>query len=160
MSGQIDWTAGDEPQKPKRRRGGARRRGGVPGGGGQAAGPAEEHVDSAVQAAGAGEALPGAGDVAPEPEETPPEGAAADPLAFPESAQLQKRGLRVLPVVTGAVVDGAGNFLFYVDGHDDARAGVQAQLNHLLGSGPSREEHLAPARARAEHLAKKLRKPR
>ena len=80
--------------------------------------------------------------------------------AFREIEHLTKKGLRVVPVVTGAVVDESGTFLFYVDGHEDARSGVQAQLNHLLACGPSREEHLAPARARARALLEALEKPR
>jgi hypothetical protein len=80
--------------------------------------------------------------------------------AFEDVAYLEKKGYRVVPVVTGAVVDSGGNFLFYIDGHDDARAAVQAQINHLLESGPSREEHLAAARARARFLADKLSRPR
>lgn len=89
--------------------------------------------------------------------------AAGSELDAPEpfdDAHLRKKGYRVLPVVTGAVVDESGSFLFYVDGHDDAKAGVQAQVNHLLGSGPSREEHLAPARIRAGWLAERLSRPR
>jgi hypothetical protein len=79
---------------------------------------------------------------------------------FGDVAHLTKKGLRVVPVVTGAVVDQAGNFLFYVDGHEEARSGVQAQINYQLGSGPAREEYLAPARIRAGDLLEKLRKPR
>jgi hypothetical protein len=79
---------------------------------------------------------------------------------FPDVEHLTKKGLRVVPVVTGAVVDEAGNFLFYVDGHEDARSGVQAQINHQLGSGPAREEYLAPARTRAKELSEKLSQPR
>ncbi len=79
---------------------------------------------------------------------------------FSDLGHLTKKGLRVVPVVTGAVVDEAGNFLFYVDGHEDARSGVQAQINHQLGSGPAREEYLAPARARATELSEKLSRPR
>lgn len=84
----------------------------------------------------------------------------ANPEAFTDVDHLRKKGLRVVPVVTGAVVDSAGSFLFYVDGHDDARSSVQAQLNQILGGGPSREEHLARARARASFLSRKLSEPR
>ena len=79
---------------------------------------------------------------------------------FSDVEHLTKKGLRVVQVVTGAAVDEAGNFLFYVDGHEDARSGVQAQINHQLGSGPAREEYLAPARARAKELAERLSKSR
>ncbi|MFN2431290.1 MAG: hypothetical protein ABR599_00455 [Gemmatimonadota bacterium] len=84
---------------------------------------------------------------------------AEGPESF-DDPQLAKKGYRILPVVTGAVVDASGSFLFYLDGHDDGRSAVQAQVNHLLGSGPSREEHLARARARARFLAERLAEPR
>ena len=83
-----------------------------------------------------------------------------DPGSFPDTEHLTRKGLRIVPVVTGAVVDAGGNFLFYVDGHEDARSAVQAQINHLLGSGPARGEHLARARARADYLSDKLARPR
>ncbi len=102
--------------------------------------------------AGRARASTGGGSAAPEPE--------ADSADFGDVAHLAKKGLRVVPVVTGAVVDASGSFLFYLDGHDDARSGVQSQINHLLDSGPAREEHLAPARARARHLLERLTRPR
>jgi hypothetical protein len=103
------------------------------------------------------------------PKTQPQEGSAAATPAPPANAEagdfgdvshLTKKGLRVVPVVTGAVLDESGNFLFYIDGHEDARSGVQAQVNYLLGSGPAREEHLAPARARVRLLLEKLSRPR
>lgn len=137
MAKQIDFTGGPTPEKPKR---------------GRKAAPA-----AAEPAAGEGTGTP-SGDRAPR--EQAPEPGISDPAAFDDVARLAKKGLRVVPVVTGAVVDAGGNFLFYVDGHEDARSGVQAQLNHLLGSGPAREEHLAPARARVRELFEKLAQPR
>ncbi len=161
MSDQIDWTGGPEPKKkPGRRRGVREAR--------------EAPADVATHVAGANE--PGAD--APAPESRLADAAAHDlglqeaaacelpteptdgPVVFPGTETLVKKGLRVLPVVTGAVVDASGTFLFYLDGHDDGRAGVQAQLNHQLGSGPSREEHLASARSRAHYLVDRLAKPR
>jgi hypothetical protein len=127
MPQQMDWTEGEEPDKRKRK---ARSRGK------DASGSQALTVrDVAVQ------------------EETAEE---ADPLYFPDVQHLTRKGLRVLPVVTGAVVDAAGNFLFYLDGHDDERSAVQAQLNHLLGSGPSRGESVARARRRASYLLEAL----
>ena len=93
-------------------------------------------------------------------DQAPAAGGEDGAAAFPGTEPLAKKGLRVVPVVTGAVVDRGGNFLFYVDGHEDARSAVQAQLNHLLGSGPVREEHLARARARVRHLLERLTRPR
>ena len=137
MPKQMDWTGEEGTAKPRRsRKVSGRAAGALP----SELTPAEHSPQRAQEPA------PGPQDI--------------DPTAFAEAEHLRKKGLRVLPVVTGAVVDAAGNFLFYVDGHEDARSGVQAQLNHLLECGPSREEHLAPARARARYLAEKLAKPR
>jgi hypothetical protein len=135
MPKQMDWTEEGGNPKPK----GSRKR------------PAREEAPVA--------------DIEPQsslPQSASPEAptSSSDATGFGDVAHLTKKGLRVVPVVTGAVVDQAGNFLFYVDGHEDARSGVQAQINYQLGAGPAREEYLAPARTRARELLEKLEKPR
>lgn len=161
MPKQIDWTEGEDAGQAKRpRKGPGRPRSARPketGSAERSRAGADEEAQASAAAAREGVKRGSTGEGAGAAPATAPE---IDPTAFNDVGHLEKKGLRVVPVVTGAVVDPAGTFLFYVDGHEDARSGVQAQLNHLLACGPSREEHLAPARARAVFLAEKLTKPR
>jgi hypothetical protein len=150
MPEQMDFTQDEQSHERPRR--GRKRRAATAGGAGESPTPAGVGEDSATGAPSS-----------PEPMAAPMASApAVDAEAgdFGDVSHLTKKGLRVVPVVTGAVVDESGNFLFYIDGHEDARSGVQAQVNYLLGSGPAREEHLAPARARVRLLLEKLSRPR
>ncbi len=135
MPNQMDWTEEGGESKPKR-------------------GRKKPEAPAQDESAGSGPAAYST----PSSQIAAAEG--SEPGDFGDVAHLTKKGLRIVPVVTGAVVDQAGNFLFYVDGHEDARSGVQAQINHQLDSGPAREEYLGPARTRARELAKELSRPR
>jgi hypothetical protein len=158
MADQMDWTedkadeAGSRPRRG-RKSASARPRGAMGSTEGEAATPPATAETAAT-------ASPPPREEGDDAAESPVGESDADPLTFTDVEHLTRKGLRILPVVTGAVVDAAGNFLFYLDGHDDARSGVQAQLNHLLRSGPSRAEHLGPARARARYLANELARSR